>query len=178
VPFQCRTQCRASRDKPTARAAATLAAAAATIAVTMRADDHVPEHLLCCGCLDAPTGRVEQCANGHLLCAEYSTREGTARTGASCLPKLRAQVLGHGRAASCPACRCPLPRNLPRSFVAEETIALLPTTCRYCAERRAWRLSLATHHPTDQRTLHPRGPGQKPLVHGGQGGSLVPHHTR
>jgi hypothetical protein len=36
--------------------------------------DDVPDHLKCCVCLDAPTERVEQCLNGHLLCAEAGGR--------------------------------------------------------------------------------------------------------
>jgi len=32
--------------------------------VHARADNDVPEHLKCSVCLDAPCGRIEQCANG------------------------------------------------------------------------------------------------------------------
>jgi hypothetical protein len=94
----CSVPCRLHTHTTTARATANLAASTDTTAVTMRDEDHVPEHLLCCGCLEAPTGRVEQCANGHLLCAEYRPRRGRARTGGSCLPKLRAQVRGERHA--------------------------------------------------------------------------------
>lgn len=108
----------------------------------------MPAHLLCCGCLRTPAGRIDQCANGHLLCAdEVVTSEETVRLD-SCLRKLRMQafIRATDRTSSCPACRCYLPHDLPRSFIAEEAIALLPTTCQYCAEGRAWQLLLATSY--------------------------------
>mmetsp|Transcript_35318 Transcript_35318/g.88308 ORF Transcript_35318/g.88308 Transcript_35318/m.88308 type:complete len:88 (-) Transcript_35318:810-1073(-) len=37
--------------------------------------DRVPEHLKCVVCLEAPAGRIEQCTNGHLLCAEAGEGE-------------------------------------------------------------------------------------------------------
>ena len=88
--------------------------------------DDVPDQLKCSVCLDAPTGRVDQCTNGHLVCAEAG--EG------SCLAQLRAHASGQGRAHKCPTCRCPLPPDLNRNRAVEQTIALLPATCRHCAQ--------------------------------------------
>jgi hypothetical protein len=45
-------------------------------------------------CLDAPAGRVEQCMNGHLLCAEV---------GDSCLAKLRAHAVRPNRSCAQPS---------------------------------------------------------------------------
>ena len=33
-------------------------------------DDGGPGHLQCYACYSMPAGRVEQCANGHFLCAQ------------------------------------------------------------------------------------------------------------
>jgi len=57
-------------------------------------DDGFPKHLMCFVCLELPLGRVEQCANGHIMCAGGHD---------SCLAKLRR----HKRAPKC-FCDCPL----------------------------------------------------------------------
>ena len=88
-------------------------------------DDGVPAHLLCSVCLDAPCGRVEQCANGHILCAEAGDD--------SCLATMREHARGQGTTPTCPECRCPLPEDLQRCLSAEQTIAALPAVCRHCA---------------------------------------------
>ena len=56
-------------------------------------------------------GRVEQCPNGHILCAEAGD--------GYCLAKLRAHASKQGTAPEdlkCPKCRCPLPPDLPRNL--------------------------------------------------------------
>jgi hypothetical protein len=85
----------------------------------------VPEHLVCYVCHSLPAGRVEQCANGHLLCAEAGPD--------SCLAGLRAHAFELNIAPKC-FCSCPLPPVLNRCLVAEQTIVLLPAACPHCAQ--------------------------------------------
>ena len=89
-------------------------------------DDGVPAHLLCSVCLDTPCGRVEQCSNGHILCAEAGD--------GSCVSTMRAHARGQGTVPSCPECRVRLSDNLQRCLSAEQSIAALPAACRHCAE--------------------------------------------
>ena len=77
-------------------------------------------------CLDAPFGRIEQCAHGHLMCAEddpqsrniYDDEHGP------CATRVRAAAGG----ARCPMCRIALPplANAIRALSAEQGIAALP----------------------------------------------------
>ena len=89
---------------------------------TRRRDEEereAPHHLKCVACLSLPEHRVEQCKNGHLICAGG---EG------SCLARLRSDT---SRRPTCPYCRTPL-YNLARCLVAENCIACLPGTCKHC----------------------------------------------
>ena len=105
----------------TATTAGTAASAATTTPTRQKEEDHVPDHLRCSVCWDAPVGNVQQCLNGHLLCGE----EG------GCLAKLRARALAQNEEPLCPQCRVKLLRVLSRCLVAEQGIALLrePATC-------------------------------------------------
>ena len=89
-------------------------------------DADVPDHLKCGVCLDAPAGRVEQCGNGHLICADGSD--------SCCLARLRSSAADRGEGVKCPTCRQELPRVLGRSLVAEQAIAALPARCRHCSQ--------------------------------------------
>jgi len=100
----------------------------------------VPDHLLCPVCLEAPPGRTEQCHAGHLICALSGGEP-------SCLAKLRARAAANGVAGRCPVCRAPLPADMPRCLAAEQSIALLPATCRHCEEGTT-RGGLAAHEAT------------------------------
>ena len=108
----------------------------ARVHMTDAASEAVPDHLVCVVCLDAPVGRIEQCANGHLLCAE------------PCLTQLRAQP----GVTKCPTCRKRLAATLSRNLAAEHTIALLPATCRLCALATT-RSQLALHEGACPRRL-------------------------
>jgi hypothetical protein len=81
----------------------------------------VPEHLLCSVCHDAPCGRIEQCENGHLLCAEAEIGVGEA-----CSVQVRS--VG-GR---CPVCLRGMASMPIRAISAEQSIAALPAMCRHC----------------------------------------------
>jgi ankyrin repeat protein len=112
-----------------------MSAAARTPAITTRGreDANVPDHLRCCICLDAPPSNAQQCRNGHIFCGE----EG------GCLSKLRASA--QGRELLCPACRTQLPEEPNnRCLSAEQTIALLPATCRHC-KGKTTRGALVSH---------------------------------
>jgi hypothetical protein len=74
-------------------------------------------------CLELPSGRIEQCANGHIFCAEERDD--------SCLAKLRRFARAQHTTPKC-CCNFPLPPVLNRCLIAEQSIALLPVTCRYC----------------------------------------------
>ena len=110
-------------------------------------DDAVLDHLKCGVCLDAPDGRVEQCGNGHLICAEGN--------GSSCLARLRAGAAERGEEAKCPTCREELPGVLSRCLVAEQAIAALPAKCRHCFEevRRPVEISVRTRLGSTSSTL-------------------------
>jgi len=73
--------------------------------------------------MEAPEGRIEQCTNGHLLCAEAGEGDGS-----SCAAGLR-----NVRGPKCPVCRHGLPKNAIRALCAEQSIRALPSTCRYCS---------------------------------------------
>jgi len=88
-------------------------------------DAIVPDHLVCCVCLDAPAGRVEQCPRGHIMCA-HPTEAGAGAGEGSCLAELRAHAAGLNAAPLCPTCRCLLPAELQRNLVAEQAVARLP----------------------------------------------------
>jgi len=85
-----------------------------------------------------PEGRVEQCAAGHILCAEAAVAGAGAGAGAvgrgdgarsrSCLATLRDHARGHGRPPLCPLCRCVLPPELQRCLSAVRP-------ARYCSPR-------------------------------------------
>jgi hypothetical protein len=100
------------------------AAAANTTGVRLRredeeedADAHVPDHLRCCICWDAPAGNDQQCRNGHLLCGSGDGEEG------GCLEKLRASA--QGEEPPCPVCRTALPEESNRNLAVEQNKALL-----------------------------------------------------
>jgi hypothetical protein len=93
----------------------------------------VPVHLKCCVCLDAPFGRIEQCSQGHLLCAEATAShddaggpESHADEHQPCATRIRRRS-AHG-GATCPMCRIALPpaENAIRALSAEQGIAALP----------------------------------------------------
>ena len=81
-------------------------------------------------CLDAPDSHVYQCRFGHLLCQH-------------CFDQLRARAVA-GQAPRCPTYRAELPHDIIRSLAAEQTIALLPATCRFCSDKSA-RGELVNH---------------------------------
>jgi len=86
-------------------------------------DSAGPDHLMCFVCLELPTGRIEQCPNGHIMCAQTA--------GESCLAKMRRYARAQNTAPKC-CCNCALPPVLNRCLTAEQTIALLPKACRHC----------------------------------------------
>jgi len=88
-----------------------------------------PAHLTCAVCLEAPVGRVEQCARGHIICAQPT--EGP-QTEPCCLDKLRKDAAALSGAARCPMCRISMPSELTRCLVAEQAIKLLFSRCIYC----------------------------------------------
>jgi ankyrin repeat protein len=109
-----------------------MSAAARTPAATRgreEEEDEVPDHLVCAVCLDAPPAHVYQCRYGHLLCS-------------GCLAKVRSRA--GGQPPKCPTCRTELPDELIRCLAAEQTIALLPATCRHCLEKTT-RGALVSH---------------------------------
>ena len=86
--------------------------------------------------VEAPWGRIEQCSNGHLMCAEVEgggpdlilNRDGGAeRQEQSCASQVRAV-----RGPKCPVCRQGLTGNAIRGLSAEQSIAVLPARCRHC----------------------------------------------
>jgi|AntAceMinimDraft_1070359.scaffolds.fasta_scaffold36390_2 hypothetical protein len=89
--------------------------------------------------VEAPWGHIEQCCNGHLLCAEAedagtmlaSSVEIAAIAGqqvqASCASRVRTD-----RGPKCPVCRHGLPSRAIRALSAEQSIAGLPSRCRHC----------------------------------------------
>jgi hypothetical protein len=95
-------------------------------------DDGVPAHLLCSVCMDATCGRVEQCANGHILCAEADF----GLTSASCLATMREHAYGQGTTPTCPECRCPLPEELQRASRRSRALRRCPR-CAGTAPRAA-----------------------------------------
>jgi hypothetical protein len=94
-------------------------------------DEPVPDHLLCPICLDAAPNHVYQCRDGHLLCS-------------GCLDELRARARLARKPPKCPTCRTELPDELNRNRAVEQTIALLPATCRHCTGKTT-RGALASH---------------------------------
>mmetsp|Transcript_12318 Transcript_12318/g.29843 ORF Transcript_12318/g.29843 Transcript_12318/m.29843 type:complete len:297 (-) Transcript_12318:289-1179(-) len=88
--------------------------------------DTVPEHLHCVTCFGGPWGRIEQCTNGHLLCAHAGVEP------PSCVSKLRAQALVDREHPKCPTCRTELVDTPSRALTAEQTIAALPVICCHC----------------------------------------------
>jgi len=70
--------------------------------------------------MEAPAGRIEQCTNGHLLCAEAGEGDDS-----SCASRVRKD-----RGPKCPVCRHGLPEIAIRALSAEQTILALPATCR------------------------------------------------
>jgi ankyrin repeat protein len=107
--------------------------AAATTPATTRGreeeEDEVRDHLVCAVCLDAPPAHVYQCRYGHLLCS-------------GCLTEVRSRAGLHP--LTCPTCRVGLLNELIRCLAAEQTIALLPATCRHCIEKTT-RGALVSH---------------------------------
>ena len=86
--------------------------------------------------VEAPWARIEQCSNGHLMCAEVEgggpdlilNRDGGAeRQEQSCASQVRAV-----RGPKCPVCRQGLTGNAIRGLSAEQSIAVLPARCRHC----------------------------------------------
>jgi hypothetical protein len=73
--------------------------------------------------MEAPAGRIEQCTNGHLLCAEAGEGDDS-----SCASRVRKD-----RGPKCPVCRHGLPENAIRALSAEQSILALPATCRHCS---------------------------------------------
>ena len=96
--------------------------------------------------LTVPCGRIEQCCNGHLMCAEaepapegpYPARGGDVAM--SCCEQVRAT-----RGPKCPVCRVVL-KNAIRALVAEQAIAALPSRCRHCEDVMS-RDALKSHEP-------------------------------
>ena len=86
---------------------------------------------------ETPWGRIEQCSNGHLMCAEAEgggrdlnlNRDGGAgrQEQASCASQVRAV-----RGSKCPVCRQGLTNNAIRGLSAEQSIAVSPARCRHC----------------------------------------------
>lgn len=81
---------------------------------------------------EAPWGRIEQCCDGHLLCAEAEPAPGGGDGDGeqqlqSCVQHVRAV-----RGPKCPTCRVGLHRVAIRALCAEQTIAALPSLCRHC----------------------------------------------
>jgi ankyrin repeat protein len=103
------------------------------------ADAHVPDQFRCCICWDAPAGNVQQCRNGHLFCGSGDGEEG------GCLDKLRTSA--QGEEPPCPVCRTALPEESNRNLAVEQTIALLPATCRHCTLATTWG-ALGLHEET------------------------------
>jgi hypothetical protein len=103
-------------------------AEAAQIAKRRREAASVPDHLLCCVCLDAPVGRIEQCPYGHIICAHVPA----AATEHSCLFMVCQSARTRDAKPKCPTCRIELADELSRCLVAEQAVGLLPTTCTFC----------------------------------------------
>ena len=85
---------------------------------------------------EALLGRIEQCSNGHLMCAEAEIEGpdlilnrdgGTERQEQACASQVRAV-----RGPKCPVCRQGLTDNAIRGLSAEHSIAVLPARCRHC----------------------------------------------
>ena len=94
------------------RSGAPVGAAAPAAAV---AEDHV--ELQCALCIDIPDGKVVQCRNGHIFCAD-------------CLDKLRDSR--GPMSDTCPTCRVALPDLPIRNRIAERAIGNLPGPCPGC----------------------------------------------
>jgi ankyrin repeat protein len=126
----------------------TSAAAANTPATTRgreeEEDSEAPEYLQCAVCLDAPPAHVYQYRYGHLLCS-------------GCLAELRSRALGQHPKS--PTCRTELPDEPNRCLAAEQTIARLPATCRYC-KKKTTRGALESHESSC-----PSGPDATCSVH-------------
>jgi hypothetical protein len=75
--------------------------------VRARADNDVPEHLRCSVCLDAPCGRIEQCANGEHI-SHVGTRPLVPRT--RFLPTTAHLMRFRNACISFARVRSPLPR--------------------------------------------------------------------
>ena len=97
------------------------------------AADEAPEHLLCCVCLDVPCGLIEQCCNGHLICAEVEPTDEAAAGGAggaggaaACAAQIRAM-----RGPKCPLCRVALGDTPIRALSAMQSVATLRAVCRH-----------------------------------------------
>jgi ankyrin repeat protein len=95
--------------------------AAATTPARGEEDEPVSDNLLCSRCSDAPPNHAYHCRNGHLLCR-------------GCLDALRSRARRARQHPKCPTCRITLPDKLNRNRAVEQTIALLPATCRHCAK--------------------------------------------
>ena len=92
---------------------------------------------------EIPHGKIYQCRNGHLLCAEVKSLGRLENvSGNSCYERCSRNSL------RCPTCCTTLRRDDPiRALVAEQSIALLPSSCSRCGEITT-RGEMRTHEST------------------------------